>query len=400
MVKHVYKEYREQGLAMQRRQFVSLGAGAAAVVSAPAWVRSAAAQEGPGLNARSVLIGCTAPLSGPIAGYGVDIQKGVTAAFSAINARGGIQGRSLQFQLVDDAYSPERSISNVKQMFSNGSAMALLSCLGTANNAAILPVAEEAGIPSIGPISGAGSIRKNSRNVFHVRASYGDEAQRLIKRLTGMGLTSIGVIHQDVGFGPEVGGDAVRALESEKVQPALRAAVAIDSSNINAVVKQVAAVRPAALFLATSGVVSTDLVKALRKHAPGVLLTGVSVTMSSDNLAAVGDEGSGMALTMIVPDPNRTRSLLVRDYQAAMRAKGFNDFSPGSLEAYVNARVLAEGLDRAGRDPTPARLRSSLASIRQWDMGGFVVDYSGQVPYVGSRYIDLGVLGNGGRFIG
>jgi hypothetical protein len=83
-----------------------------------------------------------------------------------------------------------------------------------------------------------------------------------------------------------------------------------------------------------------------------------------------------------------------------MRAQGKGDFSQGSLEAYVNARVLLEGLERAGKDPTQARLRAALSSIRNLDLGGFTVDYSGQMPYVGSRYIDLGVLGGTGRFIG
>ncbi|MGL4434535.1 MAG: ABC transporter substrate-binding protein, partial [Giesbergeria sp.] len=66
---------------------------------------------------------------------------------------------------------------------------------------------------------------------------------------------------------------------------------------------------------------------------------------------------------------------------------------------YVNMRVLAEGLERAGNDPTRAKLRSALAGIRNWDMGGFVVDYSGQAPFVGSRYIDLAVLGPAGKFL-
>ena len=103
---------------------------------------------------------------------------------------------------------------------------------------------------------------------------------------------------------------------------------------------------------------------------------------------------------MVVPDPNRAKSQVVRDYQAAMRANGKQEFTQGSLEAYVNMRVLAEGLERAGSDPTRARLRSALAGIRNWDLGGFVVDYSGQAPYVGSRYVDLGVLGGSGRFLG
>ena len=102
---------------------------------------------------------------------------------------------------------------------------------------------------------------------------------------------------------------------------------------------------------------------------------------------------------MVMPDPNKGKTAVVRDYQAAMKARGQNDFNLGSLEGYVNMRVLAEGLERAGNDPTRAKLRSALAGIRNWDMGGFVVDYSGQTPYVGSRYIDLGVLGPAGRFL-
>ena len=84
----------------------------------------------------------------------------------------------------------------------------------------------------------------------------------------------------------------------------------------------------------------------------------------------------------------------------AMRAAGHNEFSQGSLEAYINARVLLEALERAGKDVNQARLRAALASIRQFDLGGFVVDYNGQPPHVGSRFVELGVLGGNGRFIG
>lgn len=89
---------------------------------------------------------------------------------------------------------------------------------------------------------------------------------------------------------------------------------------------------------------------------------------------------------------------VVRDYQAAVRAiEPTQIFSLVSLEAYINMRVLAEGLERAGRDPTQAKLRSALAGLRNWDMGGFVVNYSSQSPYVGSRYIGLGILNGAGH---
>ena len=377
---------------MHRRQFVSLAA-----LAAPAFVRQALAQEA-GLTAKTLTIGCSAATTGPLASSGLDIQRGTEAAMAQINARGGIHGRALQLLMMDDAYEPERTAANVRQMLAQGQVFALLSCFGTPNNQAILPLVEESGIPYVAPLSGAMSLRKGTRNVFHVRASYTDEIVRLVQRLTGMGLKGIAVVYQDNAYGREMLDDATRALAAQGQKPALQVAVATDGKNLAGAVAQVAAARPAAVLLATAGTVSVGLVRGLRKSAPGVLLTGLSPTLPSDSLRQLGEDGSGIALSMVVPDPHRAKLQLVRDYQSAMRAQGHQEFTPGSLEAYVNTRVLAEGLERTGRDPQQVRLNAALGAIRNWNLGGFTVDYSGQTPFVGSRFLDLGVLGSSGRF--
>ena len=384
---------------MQRRQFVSLAPGAVvAAAAAPAFLRNAFAQEA-GITGKTLTIGCSGALTGPLAGLGQDVKLGAEAALAHINSRGGVNGRTLQFNMLDDGYVPQRTTDNVKQMLSQGSAFALLSCIGTPNNTSILPLIEEAGVPYVAPITGASSLRKSARNVFHVRASYTDEVRRLIQRLAGMGLKSIGVVYLDNGYGREMLEDATRALAALNMKPAVQVAVATDGKNLPQVLQAVAAARPSAVLLATAGTVSVGLVRGIKKESPGVLMAGLSVTLPSASLGQLGEDGSGLALSMIVPDPNRAKLQLVRDYQSAMRAQGKSEFSQGSLEAYVNARVLIEGLDRAGKDVTQPKLRAALAGIRNLDLGGFVVDYSGQAPYVGSRFIDLGVLGSTGRFI-
>ena len=384
---------------MQRRQFVTLASHTTAALAAPVFMRNAWAQEG-GITGKTLTIGCSAALSGPLAGFGQDIKQGAEAALAHMNGRGGVHGRTLQFNMVDDGYVPQRTTDNVKQMIGQGSAFALLSCVGTPNNTAILPLIEEAGIPYVAPLTGASSLRKGGRNVFHVRASYTDEVRRLVQRLAGMGLKGIGVVYLDNGYGREMLEDATRSLAEQNIKPSVQAALATDGKNLADVLAKVAEARPAAVLLATAGAASVELVRGVKKTVPGVLMAGVSVTLTSDGLKQLGDAGSGIAVTMVMPDPNRAKTQLVRDYQAAMRTKGQQDFTLGSLEAYVNMRVLAEGLERAGSDPSRAKLRTALAGIRNWDMGGFVVDYSGQSPHVGSRFIDLGVLNGAGRFLG
>ena len=384
---------------MQRRQFFTQALAASTVLAAPAVVRNALAQEG-GLSGKTLSIGCSAALSGPLAGFGQDLKLGAEAALAHINGRGGVHGRTLQFHLVDDAYQPQRTTDNVKQMIGQGNAFALLSCVGTPNNTAILPMIEESGVPYVAPFTGASSLRKGGRSVFHVRASYTDEVRRLSQRLAVMGLKGIGVVYLDNPYGREMLEEATRALGEQGVKPSVQAPLATDGKNLNEVLAQVAQARPTAVLLATAGAASVGLVRGLKTEMPGLLMAGVSATLSSDGVKQLGEAGGGLALTMVMPDPHRARTALVRDYQAAMRAKGSEDFTLGSLEAYVNMRVLAEGLERTGADPTRAKLRTALAGIRNWDMGGFVVDYSGQAPYVGSRYVDMGVMTGNGRMRG
>ena len=369
------------------------------MAAAPVLVRSAYAQEA-GVGPKRISIGCSADVTGPLAAFGEDIRQGAGAALAQINGKGGIHGRTLELNIMDDTYDPARSLSNVKQMLAGGNTLALLSCVGTANNKAILPLTEEAGMVHVGPVTGATSLRKGARSVFHVRASYTAEVHRLMQRLVEMNIKSIGVVYLDNPYGREMLEDAIHELDKSGIMLVIQAPLATDSSNLAEVLSQVSASRPSAVLLATAGSASIGVARGLKKNLPGVLLTGISSTLMGDAPKQLGEAASGIALSLIVPNPFSTRTGVVRDYQTAMRAVGQMDFSPGSLDAYINMRVLAEGLERAGRDVTPDKLRSSIASIRKWNLGDFVVDYSSQPPYVGSRFIDLGVLGSTGRFIG
>lgn len=383
---------------MLRRQFLSLAPQAAVLASTPAFISSAWAQEG--VNAKAITIGCSGALTGPLGGYGINLKVGIEAAMAQINARGGVHGRAMQFQMVDDAYNPARTVENVKKMVGDGSVFALMSCIGTPNNTALLPLIEENNLPYVAPLTGASSLRKpGARNVFHVRASYTDETQRLMAKVVGMGIKDIAIVYLDNGYGKEVLGDAQRALAAAGVKPVAEVALATDGKNIDDVVARTMASKPAAVFLGTAGAASAGVVMALKKAFPLLPIAGLSATFTSEGIAQLGKLASGIAVGMVIPDATRGRLQVVRDYQAAMQAMGKNDFGSGSLEGYINTRVLAEGLQRAGRDVSRVKLRSALTELRNLDLGGFSVNYAA-APFVGSKFVEMGVLNETGRFNG
>lgn len=236
--------------------------------------------------------------------------------------------------------------------------------------------------------------------MFHVRASYSDEAQRLTQKLVAMGITDLAIVYQDTAFGREFLADVNNAMKVAK-QPAPKAfKLDAQGTQVADVVKQAVAAKPNTVLLGTAGDVSAALISEFKKASPSTPLAATSVALSGDNLRQLGGKAAGIALSMVLPDASRTSVALVRDYQRAMKAVGFQEFSARSFEGYVNARVLADGLERAGRELTRGKLRNALAGIRANDLGGLTIDYAGSAPYVGSRFLDLGVMGANGRMVG
>ena len=383
---------------MNRRGFLSFVPKTAAIAGFPALLLNAYAAEG--LTSKVVTIGCSVALTGPLGGFGKSTRIGIDAALFEINAKGGIHGRTLAVEMVDDAYNPARTAENVKKMIADGSIFALSSCIGTPNNAAIFPMVEENQLPYVSPVTGASSLRKSAlNNVFHVRASYTDETQRLVQNIVSMGLKGIAIAYLDNSFGKEVLVDAQKALTAAGVKAVVEAPVSADGKNLPEAVASIMASKPGAIFLATAGAVSVSLLTAIKKVSPTLPIVSLSVAFTADGLKQLGEMSSGIAITTVIPDPTRSRLPVQREYHAAMRAMGNTDFPSGSVESYIAFQIIAEGLQRAGKEVTRAKFRSALAGLRNFDVGGFNVNY-GAVPHVASKYVDLAVLSAGGRIVG
>ncbi|RZJ01682.1 MAG: amino acid ABC transporter substrate-binding protein, partial [Haliea sp.] len=90
--------------------------------------------------------------------------------------------------------------------------------------------------------------------------------------------------------------------------------------------------------------------------------------------------------------------LMVKEAQDLAKAKNGNaDVSPAMLEGFAAAKVLVEGLRRAGAKPTRDKLQASLESLRKYDLGGLEVSYSPD-DHTGLDFADMSIIGTDGRF--
>ena len=344
-----------------------------------------------------ILIGQSIHLSGPAAASMMRPLKGQELAIDEFNRKGGVAGRKVRLISLDDAFDPKRCVENINTLIDKEKVVALYGLGSTGNVAAVLPVLAEKKVPLISVYTGAPSLRTPQHPYFFTTmASYRDEVVKMVQNLATGQRRKLALAVLNNAFGKEM---AVMIEEVAKEQgSAVVATQSIELSGANAAAacKTLGDARPDGLIMMAFGPSVVPLVKAARAYI-GVPIYAPTIANSRIAIETLGDEARGVAFTRILPNSLRATSNLTRDYAAAMeRAKITIDHD--HFFGYLNMRVLLEGLRRAGKGVTSQTLVTAMERMANVDLGGYKVNYGPQNHH-GSRYVDLSVIGPGGRYI-
>ena len=370
---------------MVNRRFCLRSAGAAVLarVGAPALAQSGAGR---------IVIGQSAALSGPASALGEQFRNGAQLVFERANARGGIGGRAIELRSLDDGYEPERCADNTKKLIEGG-AFALFGYIGTPTSLAALPVINAAKLPFIAPFTGAESLRTPfNRYAFHVRASYFDETAEIVKQVTSVGIKRIGVFYQNDSYGKTGLEGVSRALEPIGLAPAGLGTVERNTVDVDAAVKAILAEKPDAIVQISAYKSCAAFIRAARKAGFGGTFYNVSFVGTQALAKELGADARSVAVAQVMPYPFAPTSALAGEYLAAGRAANAA-FAPNysSMEGFVAAKTLVEGMRRAGGGLSHETLIGGLESLRDFNLGGFFVDFSAQ-KHTGSKYVDMTIL--------
>jgi branched-chain amino acid transport system substrate-binding protein len=350
----------------------------------------------PAMAADSIVIGRSLALTGPLKLYGEAKRDGGDAYIAKINANGGVGGRSIELVTLDDAYLPTTTVANLRKIATEKQPTAFLGIFGVPPSAAALPVLAELQIPAVGLSSGTEAMRKPfNRYVFPVRASYADEARKLVNHAKTIGITKMNVIYMDNPFGISLNS----ALETAFKDAGLSAKVFkvdVAGKEAAAVAAQASAGEPQAIFMATLAGVGAPLLTELRKASYRGSMYGFSAMDASAITKTLGAKAQGLGISQVFPIPRGVRLKIVADYIEDVKKLGRGEPSFYGLEAYVEAKVLVEGLRRAGGKPTPASLVKALETMNDFDVGGYFVKYSPEV-HQGSGFVEVDVINSAGE---
>ncbi len=331
----------------------------------------APAQQIPGVTGDSILIGSCSALDGPARFLGSQTVLGASAYLHSVNDQGGVYGRKVNLMAFDDGFDPEKASGCFKRMLKEG-VFALGFFVGTPTAAKYLPLAQEEHIPVIGLFTGAQILYEPLKHeIINVRASYYDETHEQIHQLWEVvGVRKIGVICQDDAFGKAVLDGVKLALEKHHATPVGVGTFLRNTPNVDAGVKAVMSTRAEAVILAGPYAPVAEIVKAA--HAAGwhPLFLTVSFVGTEEFIKLAGSDAEGTIITQVVPPYDRTDFPTVALYREYL-LKYYPGTPPSfvSLEGFVDAMVLVEGLRRAGKDLTREKLITAIESIHNHDIG-------------------------------
>ena len=346
---------------------------------------------------RRIVLGQSAALSGPASALGEQFRKGAKLQFDAANSRGGINGRAIELVSVDDGYEPDRCAANTSKLIKDG-AFCLFGYIGTPTSLAALPLATAARLPFFGPFTGAEALRAPfNRYAFHVRASYFDETAEIVKQLTSVGIQRIGVFYQNDSYGKAGLEGVTRAMRPLNLEPAGLGTVERNTVDVDQAVKSILEKQPNAIVQISAYKSCAAFIRAARKAGFTGSFYNVSFVGTQALATELGADARGVIVSQVMPFPFSPITPLSGEYLAAGKAAD-PKFDPNysSLEGYVAAKTLLEGLRRAGTTPTHDSLIAGLESMREYNLGGFFVDFGPQ-KHAGSKFVDLTILTQDGR---
>jgi branched-chain amino acid transport system substrate-binding protein len=362
-----------------------------------AFTAQAAAETG--VTESQIVLGQSAVFSGPAQDLGTQMRDGALAYFDYVNSQGGVNGRKIVLKSVDDRYEPDGAVAATKKLIEDDKVFALFGYVGTPTFNAAAPIIKEAKVPLVAAFTGGESLRDPMiRYVFNVRASYYDETEQIVQHLTAMGIDKIAVFYQNDAYGKAGLEGVTRALKKRNMAMAGTATVERNSVDVAKAVQDLSKGDPQAIVMISAYKSCAAFIKAEKAAGKSPSFWNVSFVGSKALARELGPDGRGVQVSQVVPFPWDESIPVVREYTRLLKAGGKGEPNFSSLEGFISAKVMVEGLRRAGKGLTRETLIRALESLDPYDVGGFKVAYS-PTDHRGSRYVDLTIISKDQKFV-
>jgi branched-chain amino acid transport system substrate-binding protein len=356
-------------------------------------VAGVAAQAQEGVSKTAIVIGQSVALTGPGSSLAVPFHQGAKMYFDRVNAAGGISGRKIELVTLDDRGNAQIAAANTKKLLEQG-VLSLFGFYGSPQVTAIYPQIKDSDVLLFAPMAAADEFRGAMyTNVYSVRPGYAEEAAAIARHAETLGAKRLGILHATDSESLAALDSAMRTMSSLGANVVANAAV--NSGSVANSVDKVIAAKPESVLVIGDANGAAAAVRDLRAKGFRGPIYGFSNTGESLLAEELGPAGAGVVVVRVVPKSDTAKVAVVRELMADAKEAKLGKPNVYMLEGYIAARVYAEALRRVTREPTRARLKKSLETLDDVNVGGFRVHFADD--RVASKLVELSLIDSQGK---
>ena len=331
----------------------------------------------------AVRVGISLPITSVQSAVAADLKAGLQLAF----ARAQQRGMDISPEWEDDKSEPDRTCAAMERFGTDPRFLATTSIVGTPHAIKALPVAARVGLPVVGLRSGSSELRDGRAGVFHLRASFNDELNKMLSQIAGPGPTPFAVVYSDDAFGRAAIQHVKLVAAAKKMELVASAAADRNGANVQAMVTSVVRQpgKPAGALLML--MIAEPMERGVRHARETLNFLNPIFCMSFCATRSLAESRAeylkGLGLMSAFPLPRVDITPLSQDF--VRLAKAFNPGTERSLtsyEGFVYGSTLTQGLAQA-KELSRAGLRAALR--RPLNVGGYRIAFDDR--NVGFRYL-------------
>jgi branched-chain amino acid transport system substrate-binding protein len=327
-------------------------------------------------NKQSIFLASSSALSGPTAKLGTRLNQGSQAYFDKINSSGGIYGRQILLEIVDDGYEPFKTLKNTQRFLKNKKVFALFNYVGTPTTSVIFPLISNKPLPFLMPFTGATFLREPvTENVFNLRASYYQEIDEQLNHLINKEkITRIGLLIQADAFGITAEKSYRNIMKKYDIEPVVTTRYRRNTEDIELALSILKNKNIEAVAFVGTYEPFAELINRAAAQQFTPFFTAVSFISSHDLFSKITQK-SRVLITEVLPEPETCLLKICQQFINDMRNAGKGYTDQVQFEGYLNAYLFVEVAKQCGDNLTQSCFLNKMKNFN-YDFGGITVSFS------------------------
>lgn len=330
-------------------------------------------------NRDVIVLGASLPLSGINKELGREVIEGANTYFNHINAKGGVNGKHINFIFYDDKYEPQNTLKNIDTLINKDKVFSLFGFVGTPTTKKVLPIIIDEDIPFIAPYTGASFLRdKKNRNIVNFRSSYKEEIERIVKYLYDKkNITKFAIFYQNDDYGEEGYIATIEALEKRGLKLISEGTYKRNTLSIRHALHEIKSTKPEAIIIVGAYKPSARFIKKARECCfSDVIFAPISFVNANSLIRELHGDGKNILFSQTVPSYHDNSIEVANEYIELLKFYyPKNKPSFASFESFLAAKLVVKALELSDGSLNSRKFLTNLKNLPSGILGDIPIKY-------------------------